>query len=217
LWRYHPELHQLVLAGEITLYSAAAAAGFRGTGVPRAAALDEATITPLQTFASARDCRRLWEAHRKRLLDRWGDEGRRPQAWWKFDTSIPYPGYARERSTLWAAGLLGKQERHALEAYWREEFARAWQPGFAAVSAPGEIYHGEAARQKHFAWADIPSALVQQWEAARHTKPLGRQRPALGACANWGANCLDAGWSRFCQDLGDGSPHKSITAEVWIE
>ena len=23
------------------------------------------------------------------------------------------------------------------------------------------------ARQKHFAWADIPSALVQQWEAAR--------------------------------------------------
>jgi hypothetical protein len=26
------------------------------------------------------------------------------------------------------------------------------------------------------------------------------------ACANWGANCLDAGWSRFCQDLGDGSP-----------
>ena len=180
LRRYHPELHQLVLAGEITLYSAAAAAGFRGTGVPRAAALDEATITPLQemelwlgvshqgsTFASARDCRRLWEAHRKRLLDRWGDEGRRPQAWWKFDTSIPYPGYARERSTLWVAGLLGKQERHALEAYWREEFARAWRPGFAAVSAPGEIYHGEAARQKHFAWADIPSALVQKWEAAR--------------------------------------------------
>ena len=36
--------------------------------------------------------------------------------------------------------------------------------------------------------------------------PLGRQRPALGACANWGANCLDAGWSRFCQDLSDGSP-----------
>jgi hypothetical protein len=23
------------------------------------------------------------------------------------------------------------------------------------------------ARQKHFAWADIPSVLVQQWEAAR--------------------------------------------------
>jgi hypothetical protein len=39
--------------------------------------------------------------------------------------------------------------------------------GFAAVSAPGEIYYGEAARQKPFAWADIPSALVQQWEAAR--------------------------------------------------
>ena len=36
--------------------------------------------------------------------------------------------------------------------------------------------------------------------------PLGRQRPALSARVNWGANCLDAGWSRFCQDLGNGSP-----------
>jgi hypothetical protein len=50
---------------------------------------------------------------------------------------------------------------------WREEFARAWQPSFFFTAGPGEILHGEAARQKHFAWADIPSALVQQWEAAR--------------------------------------------------
>jgi hypothetical protein len=33
----------------------------------------------------------------------------------------------------------------------------------------------------------------------------GRQRPALGACADWSANYLDAGRSRFCQDLGHGS------------
>jgi hypothetical protein len=180
LRRYHPELHQLVLAGEITLYSAAAAAGFRGTGVPRAAALDEATITPLQemelwlgvshqasTFASARDCRRLWEAHRKRLLDRWGNEGRRPQAWWKFDTSIPYPGYARERSTLYEHGLLGEAEARALVADWKVEFERASQPDFFFTAGPGEILHGEAARQKHFEWADIPQTLLQQFEAAR--------------------------------------------------
>ena len=36
-----------------------------------------------------------------------------------------------------------------------------------AIAGPGEIYKGAVARQKHFAWADIPSALVQQWEAAR--------------------------------------------------
>jgi hypothetical protein len=180
LRRYHPELHQLVLAGEITLYSAAAAAGFRGTGVPRAAALDEATITPLQemelwlgvshqgsTFASARDCRRLWEAHRKRLLDRWGVEGRRPQAWWKFDSPIPYPGYARERSTLYEHGLLGEAEARALVADWKVEFERASQPDFFFTAAPGEILQGEAARQKHFDWAHIPSSLLQQWQAAR--------------------------------------------------
>jgi hypothetical protein len=35
--------------------------------------------------------------------------------------------------------------------------------------------------------------------------PLGRQRLAFGSGAHRGANCLDARWSRFCQDLGDRS------------
>lgn len=119
------------------------------------------------TFASARDCRRLWEAHRKRLLDRWGVEGRRPQAWWKFDSPIPYPGYARERSTLYEHGLLGEAEARALVADWKVEFERASQPDFFFTAAPGEILQGEAARQKHFDWAHIPSSLLQQWQAAR--------------------------------------------------
>src|SRR5262245_25578700 len=38
------------------------------------------------------------------------------------------------------------------------------------------------------------------------TRRFNSARAFDGACANWGANCLDAGWSRFCQDLGDGSP-----------
>jgi hypothetical protein len=181
LRRYHPELHQLVLAGEITLYSAAAAAGFHGTGVPRAAALDEATITPLQemelwlgashhgsTFASEEERRSLWIANRDLLMRRWGQDGYRPQAWWRYDApDIPYPGYARERSTLYEHGLLGEAEARALVADWKVEFERASQPAFFFTASPGEILHGEAARQKHFAWADIPSALVQQWEAAR--------------------------------------------------
>jgi hypothetical protein len=176
-----PELHGLVLAGKLTAYQAAVAAGFRGCKRQRSVVVNTAAITPLQemelwlgashhgsSFASEEERRRLWEAHRERLMRWWGTDGRRPQAWWRYDApNIPYPGYARERSTLWAAGLLGKQERHALEAYWREEFARAWQPSFFFTAAPGEILQGEAARQKHFAWADIPSALVEQWEAAR--------------------------------------------------
>jgi hypothetical protein len=53
-----------------------------------------------------------------------------------------------------------------LVADWRAEFVRACEPNFIYVAGPGEIYKGAVARQKHFAWADIPSALVQQWEAA---------------------------------------------------
>jgi len=64
-------------------------------------------------------------------------------------------------------GLLSAHELKTLTTEWRTQFARAWEAGFAFVAAPGEIYQGAVARQKHFAWADIPSALLQQWEAAR--------------------------------------------------
>ena len=176
-----PELHGLVLAGKLTAYQAAVAAGFRGRKRQRSVVVNTAAITPLQemelwlgashhgsAFASDEERRRLWEAHRERLMRWWGTDGRRPQAWWRYDApNIPYPGYARERSTLFAAGLLSKREVEELTATWRTEFSRAWQPSFFFTAAPGEILQGEAARQKHFAWADIPSALVQQWEAAR--------------------------------------------------
>jgi hypothetical protein len=65
--------------------------------------------------------------------------------------------------------LLGDAEARALAADWRFEFKRAMQPDFFYVAGPGQIYQGTIARQKHFAWADIPSALVEQWEAAQGT------------------------------------------------
>jgi hypothetical protein len=179
----HPELHRLVLAGKLTVYQAAVAAGLRRRSgqQPKLVVVNPSAITPLQemelwlgpshhgsTFASEEEGARLWAAHRERLLSWWGTDGRRPQAWWRYDApNIPYPGYARERSTLYEHGLLGEAEARALVADWKVEFERASQPDFFFTAGPGEILHGEAARQKHFAWADIPSALVQQWEAAR--------------------------------------------------
>jgi hypothetical protein len=177
------ELHGLVLAGKLTAYQAAVAAGFRGRKRKRPVVVSHPAgmITPLQemelwlgpshhgsAFSDDEQRRRLWAAHRERLMRWWGTDGRRPQAWWRYDApNIPYPGYARERSTLFAAGLLSKRELAALTVEWRAEFQRAWEPSFAFVAAPGEIYQGAVARQKHFAWADIPSALVQKWEGAR--------------------------------------------------
>jgi hypothetical protein len=177
-----PELHGLVLAGKLTAYQAAVAAGFRGHKRQRSVVVNTAAITPLQemelwlgashhgsTFASEEERRRLWAAHRERLLSWWGQDGTRPQAWWRYDApNIPFPGPARERSVLWEAGLLTKREVAALTAEWRAEFVRASEPDFFFIAGPGEIYQGAAAREKHFAWADIPNALVEKWEAAPH-------------------------------------------------
>jgi hypothetical protein len=180
LRRNHPELHQQVLAGELTPHRAAIAAGFLRKPREPKPPVSAIAITPLQemdlwlgpshhgsAFSTDQERRRLWTEHRERLMHWWGQDGHRPQAWWKYDSPISFLGYARERSTLFAAGLLSKSEVAALTAEWRSEFARAMQPDFIYVAGPGEIYQGAVARQKHFAWADIPSALVQQWEAAR--------------------------------------------------
>jgi hypothetical protein len=181
LRRDHPDLHQQVLAGELTPHRAAIAAGFLRKPREPKPPVSAIGITPLQemdlwlgpsyhgsAFSTDQERRRLWAAHRERIMEYWGQDGRRPQAWWRYDAPhIPYPGYARERSALFEAGLLTKSEAKALTAEWRAEFQRASQPNFFFTTAPGEILQGEAARQKHFAWADIPTALVQQWEAAR--------------------------------------------------
>src|SRR5215468_12791341 len=61
-------------------------------------------------FASDEQRRVLWTYHRDRLMGLFGRRGRRPHAWWKYDSPIPYPGYDREQSTLYEAGLLSEQE-----------------------------------------------------------------------------------------------------------
>jgi hypothetical protein len=76
-------------------------------------------------------------------------------AWWSYEAPIPWPGYERERSTLYAAGLLGEDEKAELEAEWRREFDRAQEPGFTICLGPGEHLEGAAARRVHFRWADI--------------------------------------------------------------
>ena len=89
--------------------------------------------------------------------------------------SIPFPGPDLERSALYEAGLLGEGERESLVAEWREEFERAQVPGFGfcvGMRADGrgaEWLTGQAAREAHHAWADIPASLVDQWriESAR--------------------------------------------------
>jgi hypothetical protein len=117
-------------------------------------------------FDSDEQRRAVWFRHRARLMENHGSRGRRPAAWWRYEAGdLHYPGYNRERSTLYEAGLLAEAERAELLAYWRGQFERAWDPNFFHCGGPGKILHGAAARRAHFEWADIPPALVEAWSA----------------------------------------------------
>jgi hypothetical protein len=110
-----------------------------------------------QPFASPAARKDAWERHRHRLIGTLpSSPGRRPLAWWQYDApvTVKWPGYERERSTLWQAGLLlGDDERAALEAEWRREF------DFAQRLPAGE-------RRRHHSWADIPEELLRRWTLA---------------------------------------------------
>jgi hypothetical protein len=121
-----------------------------------------------QQFASAETRRAAWQLHRGRLVGVLPSApGRRPQAWWEYEASIAWPGYDRERSTLYAAGLLGEEEKAALEAEWRREFERGCDPDFVLCLGPDEHLTDAAARRALYRWADIPRQLVRQWTAER--------------------------------------------------
>src|SRR5262245_12974140 len=107
-------------------------------------------------FDSDEQRRELWFRHRERLMELLGSHGRRPMAWWRYEAGeLRYPGYDRERSTLYEAGLLAEAERAELLAHWREEFDRAYDRDFFCCKGPRKFLHGAAARREHFKWADI--------------------------------------------------------------
>lgn len=122
--------------------------------------------------------------------------GRRAQAWWDYEAPIAWPGYDRERGALYAAGLLGVEEKAALEAEWHHDFERGCDPDFALSLGPGEYLTGAAARRAHYRWADIPRPLVRKWtaehkRAAQRIRQLeagsfcpgdaGKEKPAAGS------------------------------------
>jgi hypothetical protein len=116
-------------------------------------------------FGSEAECREAWMRERDAILATYR-HGRRPWAWWKFETSLSYPGYDHEQSTLYEAGLLSAEERAALERGWRREFARAHDRNFFHCEA-GRILKGAAARRAHLKWAGIPRDLLKRWTRER--------------------------------------------------
>ena len=118
-------------------------------------------------FASIEEARVTWERYRGRLLSGKAP-GRRVWAWYEFEAP---PGlrydYDRERSALYDAGLLSEGEKAALEREWRDQFDRAQRPDFGLCLGSAGWLRGDAARQAHYEWADIPQKLIAAWSAAR--------------------------------------------------
>jgi hypothetical protein len=117
-------------------------------------------------FHNENEAREAWFCHRDRLLAALGKHGRRPMAWWHFEAGVTWPGYRREQSVLFEAGVLAEEAASELVAWWHAQFERAQRPDFFFCEGPGRFFSGAAARRRQYAWADIPDRLLQEWEPA---------------------------------------------------
>jgi hypothetical protein len=132
-------------------------------------------------FESETERQWAWTQHRDRLMTMFSKHGKRPWAWWRYESGRSHPGN-HQASTLYEMRILGVEERAALERWWREQFERAWRPGFFHCEGPGAFFHGPEAQRKHFAWADIPSALVEEWAEERR-RQLAAEEQTEGCSA----------------------------------
>ena len=68
---------------------------------------------------------------------------------------------------LFAANLLSPRERKQLRRLWRAQYEEAYAEGFVHCLGPSQWLHGDAARDAHFRWYGIPSALIDEWDSER--------------------------------------------------
>jgi hypothetical protein len=127
-------------------------------------------------FAYEGEVYEAWNQHRAQILSYYRG-GRRPWAWWAFESATPFPGHDRERGVLFEAGLLGEEERAELVAHWRARFVQAQQPGFmfcVGFAKPSDTtatwLKGAAARRAHYRWAGIPRSLLKEWRTQRRRR-----------------------------------------------
>jgi uncharacterized protein involved in type VI secretion and phage assembly len=81
---------------------------------------------------------------------------------------VPRPAdHHFDQAVLFAAGLLSARERKQLRDYWRAQYEEAYAEGFVHCLGPSQWLHGDAARDAHFRWYAIPSALIDEWDAER--------------------------------------------------
>ena len=110
-----------------------------------------------------------WTQHRDRVMAVWGKHGKRPWAWWRYESGRAHPG-DREASTLYEMGVLAPEERAELERWWRGQFERAQAPDFWLCLGPGRFLEDAPARRAHYKWADVPRELLKEWTRERRRR-----------------------------------------------
>jgi hypothetical protein len=93
-------------------------------------------------FASEEAAREAWFRHRAHFMAHFAGHGKRPMGWWWFESPVPFPGYFKQRSTLYEHNLLDVAERAELLAYWRQQFERAGPAAFFRLRRAGRILRG---------------------------------------------------------------------------
>jgi hypothetical protein len=104
-------------------------------------------------FDTPEQLRDAWDRGRAVVMRLWARGGKRPMAWWCYEApalSLEWPGYDRQRSYLYAAGVLSESERIEVEAEWRQAFD----------AAKGK---GARERREHYEFHDIPLELIERW------------------------------------------------------
>src|SRR5215469_370777 len=105
------------------------------------------------SFESDEHRREVWVRYRDKVMRQWGKHGRRPYAWWYYESAAFGVGHGRhpgahERSILFEfpefASVLTPEERAELEAYWRREFDRSWDEHFFFCAGPDKNFTGDA-------------------------------------------------------------------------
>jgi len=89
--------------------------------------------------------------------------------WWEFEAGdLKHPGYFRERSALWRAGVLSDDEKAFLERDWRREFDAAREKDARE-------------RREHYEHHDIPAELVARWKGESRRRSRAAEAPEKAA------------------------------------
>jgi hypothetical protein len=134
-------------------------------------------------FASEDEKRDVWMRNRNWLMLRHASHGRRPDAWWRYESPEARPrDLDDETLLLYRLGLLTHDELTVLMREWREAFDKVQDPewlGFCIGTAkPSDTFatfvDGACGRRLFYKWACIPPELIKRW-----TKELRRRAKTI--------------------------------------